>query len=333
MTKKPTDLTRWSEDALRRAVDSAGIAMWSWNVDTDKLDMDELGCELWDVVPDGNIAFADLSAKIHPADRDRVQAAFLATRSLVGPYEIDFRTLIGQKVRWISTRGRGSDEDIIRRVMMGVFLDVTARKQAEESNELLAGEMSHRVKNLLTIASVLARITSRSSMGVEDMTSQLMNRLTALGRAHDLVRPLPGHQGTAALLGDIFAVLLAPYDNQGAFAGRIRISVPRMGVGENAATALAMIVHELATNSLKYGSLSQAEGVLDVSGTLVEDKVRLTWSEQDGPEASNPSDHKGYGSTLLRNTIEGSLGGSIEYVWSKTGLTAIFEVKAKLLEK
>ncbi|OZA11912.1 MAG: histidine kinase, partial [Rhodobacterales bacterium 17-64-5] len=222
MDNKSNPLERWSEDALRRAVDAAGIALWSWNVDTDKLDLDERGIELWDVRPKDEVTFAQLSAKIHPADRDRVQAAFLATRSIVGPYEIDFRTLIGQKVRWISARGRGSDEDILRRVMMGVFLDVTARKQAEESNELLAGEMSHRVKNLLTIASVLAKITSRSASGVEDMTSQLMNRLTALGRAHDLVRPLPGHQGTAALLGDIFAVLLAPYDNQGAFAGRIR---------------------------------------------------------------------------------------------------------------
>lgn len=332
MDNKPNPLERWSEDALRRAVDAAGIALWSWNVDTDKLDMDERGIELWDVHAEDDVTFAQLSAKIHPADRDRVQAAFLATRSIVGPYEIDFRTLIGQKVRWISARGRGSDEDISRRVMMGVFLDVTARKQAEESNELLAGEMSHRVKNLLTIASVLAKITSRSASGIEDMTSQLMNRLTALGRAHDLVRPLPGHQGTAALLGDIFAVLLAPYDNQGAFAGRIRISVPRMGVGENAATALALIVHELATNSLKYGSLSSEDGVLDVSGTVVEDKVRFVWSEQGGPEATNPFDRKGYGSTLVRNSVEGSLGGSIEYDWSKTGISVILDVKAALLE-
>ena len=332
MDNKPNPLEKWNEDALRRAVDAAGIALWSWNVDSDRLDMDERGIELWDVLPKDEVTFAQLSAKIHPADRDRVQAAFLATRSIVGPYEIDFRTLIEQKVRWISARGRGSDEDILRRVMMGVFLDVTARKQAEESNELLAGEMSHRVKNLLTIASVLAKITSRSASGIEDMTSQLMNRLTALGRAHDLVRPLPGHQGTAALLGDIFAVLLAPYDNQGAFAGRIRISVPRMGVGENAATALALIVHELATNSLKYGSLSSEDGVLDVSGTAVEDKVRFVWTEQGGPDASNPLDRKGYGSTLVRNAVEGSLGGSIEYDWSKTGISVILDVKATLLE-
>jgi two-component sensor histidine kinase len=79
--------------------------------------------------------------------------------------------------------------------MFGIFLDVTGRKQAEESHELLAGEMSHRVKNLLQVASGLAQITSRTATTTEEMTRDLVNRLTALGRAHDLVRPLPGREG------------------------------------------------------------------------------------------------------------------------------------------
>ena len=116
--------------------------------------------------------------------------------------------------------------------------------------------MSVFVKNLLAIASGLTVITSRSAKTAADMARELTHRLTALGRAHDLVRPLPGHEGKAALLADILAVLLAPYDDMGAFSGRIRISVPRMGVGEKAATTLALVLHELATNSLKYGALS-----------------------------------------------------------------------------
>ncbi|MDT8857100.1 HWE histidine kinase domain-containing protein [Paracoccaceae bacterium Fryx2] len=322
---------RWGDDALQRAVDAAGIALWSWNVDFDRFDMDERGFELWDVSPDELLTFEHLSEKIHPADRDRVRAAFAATRAVVGPFEIDFRTLIGKKVRWISARGRGSDEDIVRRTMMGVFLDVTGRKQAEESSELLAGEMSHRVKNLLAIASGLARITSRSSSGVEDMTTQLTHRLTALGRAHDLVRPLPGNHGDAALLGDIFTVLLAPYDDQGAFAGRIRIAVPRMGVGEEAAAALALVVHELATNSLKYGSLSSDEGVLDVSGCVAGDNVRIVWTEQGGPELAKAAEQQGYGRKLVSRTVEGPLGGSISYDWSRSGALVTIEINGERL--
>lgn len=331
MTIAHRTCSRWGDDALQRAVDAAGIALWSWNVDTDDFDMDERGFDLWEVSLSENVTFEHLSEKIHPADRDRVRAAFFATRAVVGSYEIDFRTLIGAKVRWISARGRGSDEDILKRHMMGVFLDVTGRKQAEESSELLAGEMSHRVKNLLAIASGLARVTSRSAEGVEDMTDQLTHRLTALGRAHDLVRPLPGSHGDAALLGDIFSVLLAPYDDQEAFAGRIRISVPRMGVGECAASSLAMVVHELATNSLKYGSLSSLEGSLDVSGSVVGENVRIIWTERGGPEVETPTEQKGYGSTLVRRTMEGALGGWISYEWSRSGALVTMELSGKLL--
>jgi hypothetical protein len=95
----------------------------------------------------------------------------------------------------------GNDADIVGRIMYGIFLDVTGRKQAEEGHELLAGEMS--VKNLLAIASGLTAITSQSTKTTAEMAKELTHRLTALGRAHDLVRPLPGQGGKAALLGDL----------------------------------------------------------------------------------------------------------------------------------
>lgn len=195
------------------------MALWTWNVDTDAFSMDRRGYDLWEIATQDVLTFEHLSEKIHPADRDRVRDAFSATRAVVGPYEIDFRILSGLNVRRVSARGQGSDEDIKARLMTGIFLDVTGRKQAEEGHELLAGEMSHRVKNLLAIAAGLTQITSRSSSSIEDMTTQLTQRLKALGRAHDLVRPLPGGQGSAALLGDLITILLAPYDEAAAFSG------------------------------------------------------------------------------------------------------------------
>lgn len=215
--------------------------------------MDEQGFEMWAVDQSGELKFEGLSARIHPADRDRVRAAFIATRGIEGAYEIDFRIMIGDDIRWISARGLGNDSGMHEGHMYGIFLDVTGRKQAEEGHELLAGEMSHRVKNLLAIAAGLTQIASRSSSTAAEMAKDLTNRLTSLGRAHDLVRPLPGHQGKAALLGDLLSILLSPYEDMGAFAGRIRVAVPRMGVGEGAATTLALVIHELATNSQVRG--------------------------------------------------------------------------------
>jgi hypothetical protein len=121
-----------------------------------------------------------------------------------------------------------------------------------------------------------------------------------------------------------------PYDDVGAFSGRVRVSVPRMGVGEGAATALAMVVHELATNSLKYGALSVATGLLDVSSNSQGDEVVITWTESGGPSASSPAE-TGYGAKLVERMLSGQLGGSIERDWSAGGLIVRLRMPAKSL--
>ncbi|WP_165187909.1 sensor histidine kinase [Caulobacter soli] len=320
----------WDEKRLRSAVKAAGVALWSWNVDTDQLDLDDQAFELWDLPPSDEVCFEDLSSRIHPSDRDRVRAAFATTRAIVGAYDLDFRILVGDAVRWISARGTGVERNAVDRVVLGVFLDITGRKQAEEGHELLAGEMSHRVKNLLNIATGLTAITARSATTPAQMAEELMERLTALGRAHDLVRPIPGKQGKAALLGDLVTVLLAPHDDLGAFKGRIRVSVPRMGVGNNGATALALVLHELATNSMKYGALSDPAGSLDVSCGASGDDLVIIWTERGGPRVTPPS-AEGFGSSLIARSMSRQLGGSLDYAWDPDGLIVTVTVKANRL--
>ena len=317
----------WQVKNLRRALHAAGVALWSWSVEADAFRMDEPAFKLWGLPPAEAVTFEDLSSRIHPADLDRVRAAFTATRALVGAYEIDFRILLGQEIRWISARGLGNDEGLHEGQMSGVFLDVTGRKQAEEGHELLAGEMSHRVKNLLALAAGLTNVTSRSAISVEEMARELTQRLTALGGAHDIIRPLAGNQGRAALMGDLIAVLLAPYDDSGAFSGRVRVAVPRMGIGEQPATTLALVIHELATNSLKYGALSVTSGTLDVSGTSTDDEVCIVWTERGGPFVASTG-AEGYGSKLLNRSVTGQLGGSIKTDWSDEGIIVTVTMNA-----
>jgi two-component sensor histidine kinase len=323
----------WRHDHLRLAVDAAGVGLWSWNVDNDRITMDERSFDLWGLDWAETVAFEELSAHIHPADRDRVRAAFIATRSVAGPYETDFRILLGEEVRWISARGQGADVGLVDRVMFGIFLDVTGRKQAEEGNELLAGEMSHRVKNLLAIATSLTAISSRSAKTITDMSRELTQRLMALGRAHDLVRPLPGKEGKAALLGDLLSVLLAPYDDATAFSGRIRVAVPRMGVGEATATTLAMVVHELATNSIKHGALSVETGTLEISSTTDNGNIFLVWAETGGPRVEEPAQMLGFGSRMISRSISQQLDGMIAYDWQPTGLVVTLRMSKERLAR
>ena len=152
------------------------------------------------------------------------------------------------------------------------------------------------------------------------MARELTNRLMALGRAQELVRPVPGRKNEGTLLGDLISVLLAPYDEKGASV-RIRVSVPKMNVGEVSSTTLALVIHELATNSAKYGALSATSGTLDVSCNANDDEVVITWTERGGPPVmAAPIKPQGFGSKLVHRSMAAQLGGTIVFNWAEEGL-------------
>ncbi len=292
--------------------------------------MDERAHALWGVPP-GAVTFEDLSARIHPEDLDRVRAAFAATREILGAYEVDFRIMHGMDIRWVSARGRGDDQGIVGRLMFGVFLDVTGRKLAEEARELIAGEMGHRVKNLFSIACALTAISARSTETSAEMSRDLTQRLTALSIAHDLVRPVLSEPKRAARLSDLLALLLAPYAEEKADVGRVCISVPELLVGEASATALALVVHEFATNSIKYGALSEPAGRLDVSSADHGADVEIIWLELGGPTVTLPTGPAGFGTQLIAKSVSGQLGGTIAIDWRAGGVLITLRVnKARL---
>jgi two-component sensor histidine kinase len=314
----------WDVDRLRFATEAAGVALWSWNVDTDKVTMDDRAFELWGVPPKKNVTFEELSACIHPADLDKVRASFAATRARFGPYETDFRILIGDEVRWISARGRGDDQGIVGRIMYGVFIDVSVRKRAEEARELISGEMHHRIKNLFALTSALAGIASRATTTKEAMTRDLTDRLIALSAAHQLIRPDIHTQSRAGELGDILGVLLKPYMDKDRDPDRLIISVPKIPVGEHSATAIAMITHELATNSMKYGALSSASGMLTISAQVQADKVEMIWKESGGPPVVPSTSSPGFGTKLVMRSVKDQLNGTMKVEWPREGVVITF---------
>jgi len=119
----------------------------------------------------------------------------------------------------------------------------------------------------------------------------------------------------------------------GAFSGRIRVSVPRMGVGEASATTLAMVVHELATNSLKYGALSSPNGTLDVSCALPNDEIVIVWTERGGPLVTAPTGDGGFGSKLVMRSMSSQLGGSIDRQWLEEGVVVTIRINKERLAR
>jgi two-component sensor histidine kinase len=203
--------------------------------------------------------------------------------------------------------------------MYGVFIDVTERKKAEEARETLAGEMNHRVKNHFAITSALTTISTRSTTTKDEMVNDLHQRTFALAKAHDMVRPDVSQQKRAAELGDLLVTLLEPYATTHSKTERVHISTPKLLVGEKSATALALVVHESARNSIKYGALSNANGALDLKCSANGGEVAIVWSESGGPLTSKPSGPSGFGTKLVVSSLSDQLGGTISASWPPTG--------------
>ena len=188
--------------------------------------------------------------------------------------------------------------------------------QALSIQETLAEEMNHRVKNVFALAESMVRLSARSAVSKEDLAVKLIGRLHALADAHALVRrrfdqmPWEG-----ADFCEILTRILLPHDE-----GRSVIRGPTLCVGERAATSLALLFHELATNAAKYGSLSIDQGAVEIEWDADEKDIRLQWQETGGP-ATKPPERQGNGVRLVNATIQ-QLGGKIEYDWRPEGLIA-----------
>lgn len=322
----------WDESRLRSATMAAGVGLWSWNVDTDEFTLDDRSCELWGVPNIGTTTFETLSSRIHPQDLDRVRSAFHETRDLLGLYEIDFRILVEDQVRWISARGQGTDDGIVGRILFGVFLDVSMRKKAEIARDIITQEMDHRIKNLFAITSALTRVSFKATDTKEEMAADLSERLQALSRAHSLIRPDPNRKHNSTGLKELLTVLLSPYADKNSSANNLRVSAPDINVCEGAATALALITHELATNSVKYGALSVEGGSLTVRCVDTEGDVLILWTERGGPPVVAPYERKGFGSRLVSSNVSERLDGELNVDWQAEGIVVKIRVKKARLE-
>jgi two-component sensor histidine kinase len=189
----------------------------------------------------------------------------------------------------------------------------------DSQRDLLVRELHHRVKNLLTAAQSLATLSARSARDPQDFARQFGERLRSLARTHTLLLEEP--EGLLSLRA-LLTQLLAPYRIE---ADRIAMTGPDVQLPAEAAVPLGMVLHELATNALKYGALSVPEGRLRIDWQLAPRDgaplLVLEWTEQDGPAIAAPPQREGFGSQLLRRALSALPDGGTEVTWRKEGLT------------
>lgn len=327
--KRSQDLVQ-SEERLRFALEAGRLGAWTVDLDAMRLIASDRFKENIGRSPKDPLTYDDMLAAVHPEDRVRKLAARDAAIAGHSDYDIEVRvvTPLGQ-IRWLQLRGQASYRaDGTPLSIAGISLDITGRKRAEEHRDLLAGELNHRIQNTLATVQSISRQTLRSASSLEDAQEAMESRLMSLSAATTM---LARGDGDWATLTEVILGALHPFGVEQ--SNRFKISGPILRVAPRVGLAFALAIHELATNSVKYGSLSKDEGRVIVSWNAAEelDQARFwfQWQEVGGPQVSPPT-RTGFGSRMIERALAAEIGGAAEIEFRPRGV--VFTAEAPLPE-
>lgn len=316
---------RASEARLRLALDSAGLVEWNVDMTSGAIGPSPRLNELLGFPADQALTLAQIRSRYHPDDAGRVigHSDELVARG-ERLFEQEFRVVLPDgTARWLYVRGEILRDAADRPVRAaGVAMDVTARKAAEDQQRFLLQELNHRVKNTLAVVKSIAARSLAGGRTLEEGREALNSRLKALGDTHSL---LTAGEWRGADLHALAENELRPYGRRALLDGTSLILNPK------AALTLGLVLHELATNAAKHGSLSVAEGWVEVTwGLAMEDgeaMLSLIWRERGGPPVRAPA-RSGFGRALLEQGVSYDLRGVGCPDYRAEGL--VYELRAPL---
>jgi two-component sensor histidine kinase len=243
---------------------------------------------------------------------------------------VEYRIVLPDRgARWIESRSFVSyDGDGNAQRLVGVDIDVTERKRAEERQRELIAELDHRVKNVLASVSAVISHSRHESTSVDGFAAALDGRIRSMGRTHELLS-IGRWQGIS--LRELVRRELAPYGVR----HNTEINGPEVVLRAEAGQAMAMVLHELTTNAAKYGALSTKQGRVLIqwdqgpNGHARSDLV-LNWKEIGGPPVASPS-KPGYGTSTIRDLIPYEFGGTVDHVLATDGVRCHLQLPADWL--
>ncbi|ACL55978.1 sensor histidine kinase [Methylobacterium nodulans] len=317
---------RESEERLRLALAAGQLGTWEVDLATGQNRLSARSAEIMALTParEGWIDTVD------PADRPALDAAFAALVAGEGEYRTEFRVRTADgSVRWVSAEAVVQRDAAGRpRRVIGIHQDVTERKRAEDHLRLLLHELNHRVKNTLATVQSIAMQSLRRLRGkeAEDAREAFVARLVALARAHDV---LTRESWEGAELAEVVAGAVAPLEGPRGRRARFSISGPPLRLPPRMALSIAMALHELGTNAVKYGALSIIQGQVSITWSVADGELTLCWRESDGPPVT-PPERTGFGSRLIGQSLARELAGSVTLDYAPEGV--ICTIRAPLGE-
>jgi PAS domain S-box-containing protein len=263
---------------------------------------------------------------MHPEDAERILPYWQHCRETGETYEgeVRYRRRDGE-YRWHAFRALPhADQNGVIEKWFGVSVDIHERKEWDDHRELLINELNHRVKNTLTIVQAMAAQSLRHVSDEDRPKAQAFeDRLFALARAHDV---LTRENWEGAELREIIDEVVEPYLRQK--TKHFEIEGPRLRLIPRTALAIAMAVHELATNAAKYGALSVPSGCVVITWAITPGDVPrlvLRWQERGGPPVTVPT-RRGFGTRLIERSLAQDIGGEVRLTYAPAGAVCVMDI-------
>jgi PAS domain S-box-containing protein len=287
-------------------------------------------------VPVGSTDGEGWNNMFHPDDQERAREVWKRSLETGEPYEIEYRLKHHSGTyRWtlgLALPIRDASGKIVR--WFGTCTDIHHTKIAAEERELVAQELSHRIKNIFAVLNGIISLSARSRPDIKPYADELRQRIFALGEAHDYIRPrshASASAGARGTLKELVERLMQPY--RAGEEDRMSILGDDVAIDDAAATPLALLFHELATNAAKYGSLSAEGGRVVLTGSHTGGHYHLSWKEIGGPAVENAASGGGFGSRMIELSVQGQLNGKLERIWEPDGLRVEIDMPVESLQR
>jgi PAS domain S-box-containing protein len=308
-----------SEQRRSLALAAGQMGSWDWDWINGDWMWDDGQYRIFGVDPQSFVVdLANVLALLHPEDVNEFRKAVTQFNKGARSYETEFRIIRpGGEIRWCVWTAAATTDKAGRVIRVsGVTIDITERKRAEERQNLLTREVDHRAKNALALAQSIVRLTRGET--VKAYIQAVEGRISALARVHTILS-LSSWEG--AEMAKLVDEELAPYS----MGDQVVFSGSNIQLQPSTAQTLAMALHELVTNSAKYGALSTLSGRLTIKWEVRADSLEMLWEERNGPAVEKPIS-RGFGTKTVIASIESQLGGQAEFDWRAEGLVCRLSV-------